>query len=107
MDDNIDEKSFEDEEDEEEDENKNKNKNYQLIDPLSEHTYNKQYIYTQILSRLNLYDDENHWVWIGMALRNESKPKDELFDIWNKWSRQSKTKYEGTVKTKKNGMDFI
>ncbi len=82
-------------------------KDYRLIDPESKHAHDKQNIYAQILSRLNLYDDENHWVRIGMALRNESNPDDELFDIWDKWSQQSETKYEGTTKTKKKWDGFI
>ena len=85
----------------------NENKKNKLIDPVTEHTYDKQNIYAQILSRLDLYESEEHWANIGMALRNESDHKYELFNVWDKWSRQSKTKYKGTAETKKKWDYFI
>jgi hypothetical protein len=54
----------------------------------------------EILSGITGYDDNDIWTNVGMGLKNESSTTYEYFDLWDKWSSKSKTKYEGTNKCK-------
>lgn len=56
----------------------------------------KRDIIMQMLNELEMYDtNREEWCIVGMALRNESNDGEEYFDLWHKWSKQSKTKYKG------------
>lgn len=63
----------------------------------------KRIIIEELLKYLDVYDDRDCWIIVGMALKNESSPDDinEFFDLWNEWSSKSKTKYNGWDECKK------
>ena len=66
----------------------------------------KYQLLENILSGINTYDDLHEWTNIGMALKNESIDDTEYFDLWDKWSSQSVSKYDGTSACKKKWGSF-
>jgi hypothetical protein len=69
----------------------------------------KRYLIIQLLPFLNMYNDYHGWTKVGMALKNESSDKEEFFELWHKWSQQSKTKYKGyhDCKTKWDSFKYL
>lgn len=70
-------------------------------------TFKREFL-DQILSSICGYDDFNEWTNVGMALKNESSSNDsyEFFDLWDKWSKKSTTKYDGRDVCRKKWQSF-
>lgn len=83
--------------------NEEYNKEYQRNNDIYEHCAKgsrcyfsfKKTVLKNILSGLDMYENRDEWLSVGMALKNESINGNEYFDLWNEWSKKSRGKYKG------------